>query len=118
MSNDKIRKQFEQELGSKAIVENHKLEGEQAEITNQLREVLADCAADLQAKKIIHPAFQYLGSWSVHVYANELMRAFEFIDINNPHLATHPVADAALTKLKQSVNEHYTGKRQKLRSGF
>lgn len=113
-----LRSNFTQELGQKAIVEHHVLDEEEKRYAAELREVLAAMAADLQRVKIVNPGFDYLGSFSVHVFASEIMRAFEFMSITNPHKATHPVADAALRKLTQDVNEHFTGKRQRLRSGF
>jgi hypothetical protein len=109
---------FKSEIGATAQVEHHKLEGEDKEYMMQLREVLVSIAQDMQDKKIVNNGFEYLGSWSVHVYASEVLRAFEFVSLTNPHKATHPVAEAALAKLKQDINEHYSGKRQKLRSGF
>lgn len=109
---------FKTEIGSTAQIEHHKLEGAEKEYMMQLREVLVSIAQDMQDKKIVNEGLEYLGSWSVHVYASELLRAFEFVSLTNPHKATHPIAEAALAKLKQDMNEHYSGKRQKLRSGF
>lgn len=117
-TNKLLTDQFIKDLGSKAVVEHHNLEGDEKDYTNQLREVLADVAADLQKGKIVSPGMDYLGSFSVHVYASELMRSFAFVGLNNPHKTTHPVADAAMRKLNEDVTEHFTGKRKRLRSGF
>lgn len=114
--NDNKRKAFETDIGQKAIVEHHSLGG--SEVVAQLREVLVDSALDLQNKKVVHPELEYLGSLSVHVYASQALRQFSFVGITNPHKMTHPVADAAVSKLKQDVREFFRGKRQKLRSGF
>jgi len=109
-------KTFESELGAKAIVEHHTIAND--ERMDQLREVLADIAKDLQAVKKAPPEMQYMGSFSVHVYASEILRMFAFVGVNNPTNCPYELADAALKKLRQDVNEHYKGRRQKLRSGF
>lgn len=118
LTNEVMKDKFMTELGQKAIVEHHQMNEQEKYYVAQLRGVLADSAKDLQKVGIANKGFDYLGSLSVHVYASEVMRAFEFMAITNPFKMTHPVADAALRKLTQDVNEHYTGKRQKLRSGF
>lgn len=110
--------QFQKDLGGKAVVEHHSLSGEEQEHAEKLREVLSDIAKDLQRVRIITPGLEYLGSFSVHVFASEALRSFEFISLTAPNKATHPVAEAALSKLREDVNAHYTGKRRKLRSGW
>lgn len=116
MKKDTDAQTFKSELGTTAIVEHHSLKDN--EHVEALKEVLTDMAMDLQRVKIVHEGQEYLGSLSVHVFASEVLRQFSFVGINNTNKMTHPVAEAALSKLKQDVNEFFQGKRQKLRSGF
>jgi hypothetical protein len=113
-------KQFKSEIGSKAIVQHESLarSEEQEKYLEGLREVLADSALDLQKIKLVPPSQEYLGSFSVHVYASEALRQFSFVGITNPHKTNHPIAEAAMKKLTEDVNEYFTGRRRKSRSGF
>lgn len=117
-SNEMLTDRFIKELGSKAIVQHIKLDGEQLEYVGKVREVLIDMAMDLQRVNIAPKGFDYMGSLSIHCFSNELMRQFAWVPVNNYGTMTHPISDATLRKLNNDVAEHFTGKRQKLRSGF
>lgn len=108
-------KQFNTEIGSKATIEHHTIENDQ--YTTELREVLSDIGRDLQRVGKVPAVLTYCGSFSVHVYKGGLQN-FAFAGVNNPGECHYLMADAALKKLRQDIEEHYKGHRQKLRSGF
>jgi len=110
------KKDFDSQLGSKAIVEHHQIENDQ--YTHQLREVLADMGDDLQKSGKVPKGMQYQGSFSVHVYASPILRTFAFAGVNNPGTCHGQLAEAAGMKLNQDIREYFHGKRQKKRSGF
>lgn len=110
------KKDFDSQLGSRAIVEHHTLENDN--YTFQLREVLADMGADLQKAGKVPKGMEYQGSFSVHVYASPILRTFAFAGINHPGTCHGQLAEAAGMKLNQDIREYYQGRRQKLRSGF
>ena len=119
--NKALSDQFATELGQKAIVSHESLakgNPEREAYVAELRSCLADMALDLQRVDLAPKEHEYLGSFSVHVYASELLRQFSFVGVTNPHKTTHPIAEAAISKLKQDMNEYFGKKRQKLRSGF
>jgi len=108
---------FESDLGQKAIVEHVTLE--QDNYTTELAQVLEDMALDMQKVGKAPKEYEYLGSFAVHIYASSMQGNFAFSGNLNPKPGCHRMlADAALKKLRQDVEEYFTGRRQKLRSGF
>lgn len=116
MSSEEHKKlQFNTEIGAKAQVEHHTIENDQ--YTAELREVLADIGRDLQRTGKVPSVLTYCGSLSVHIYKGGL-KNFAFAGVSNPGECHYLMADAALKKLRQDVEEYYHGRRKKLRSGF
>ena len=113
-----LLKQFKSDIGNKAVIEHHGLPPETEEYVDKLRDVLADVGQDLLAVGAAPKGFDYLGSFSVHVYGAEVTHQLAFLSLTNPHKTTHPLADAAMHKLTEDVNAHFTGTRRKLRSGW
>jgi hypothetical protein len=112
-------KLFDDQLGGsvgRAVIEHHEIPND--EYTKELRGVLADIGADLQRTKKVPEGMEYQGSFSVHVYASPVLRTFAFAGVNNPQDCHYKLADAALKKLREDVEEYYSGTRRKLRSGF
>lgn len=106
---------FQTDVGQKAIVEHHAIEND--EYTTALREVLSDMGRDLQLTGKVPKELEYVGSFSVHVYQGSL-RNFAFAGVMNPGGCHRMLADAALSKLREDVEEYYAGTRRKKRSGF
>lgn len=116
--NDKD-KTFDSELGGsagKAVIEHHVIENDQ--YTAELREVLKDMALDLQATGKAPKEMEYCGSFSVHVYKSDILRTFAFAGVTNPGSCHYKLAEAALMKLREDVEEYYSGQRRYKRSGF
>ena len=118
LTDEALLKKFKSEIGSKAIIEHHGIPPEAADYFEKLREVLADIGRDLLEVGAAPKGFDYLGSFSVHVYGAEVTEQLAFLSLTNPHKTTHPLADAAMHKLTEDVNAHFTGNRRKLRSGW
>lgn len=112
------RQTFQTDIGQKAIVQHDVIEGAQAERHDQLREVLRDIARDIQSTDDGLKHLEYVGSFSVHVYKSAMQGNFSFAGLNAPDDCGHALADAAGQKLRQDINEIYSGRRQKKRSGF
>jgi hypothetical protein len=114
-SNDELA--FDSSLQTKARVEHHILENT-PELT-QLREVLADMGKDLQRVGAAPKEMEYMGSFSVHVYASQgLKGTFVFTALTNPHKCFFKLAEAAGRKLMGDIQQQFTGKFTKKRSGF
>ncbi len=110
-------KTFDSDLGSKAQVEHHGINND--EYQNQLRAVLADMAGDLQRTGSVPEGLEYQGSFSVHVYASSALKGtFAFAGVTNPGKCHYKLAEAAIMKLREDVEEYYSGKRRVKRSGF
>jgi hypothetical protein len=108
---------FDTELQSKAKVEHHVIESTPE--MDSLREVLADMGKDLQKIRVAPETMQYMGSFSVHCYASEgLKGTFAFVSVQNPHKCFYKLAEAAGKKLMGDIQQTFTGRFQKKRSGF
>lgn len=108
---------FDTEIQSKAKVEHHIIESTPQ--MDQLRDVLADMGKDLQRIKVAPESMEYMGSFSVHVYASEgLKGTFAFVSVTNPHKTFFKLAEAAGKKLMGDIQQSFTGRFQKKRSGF
>lgn len=107
---------FDTELGQKATVEHHQIANDQ--YTAELREVLVDMAKDLQRTGKAPKEYEYKGSFSVHVYASSMDGNFAFAGVTNPGTCHYKLAEAAMMKLREDVEEHYSGRRRVKRSGF
>ena len=118
VTDEALLKKFKSDIGSKAVIEHHDIAPEKLEYMSQLRGVLQAIAEDMQKTGIADKGFEYLGSFSVHVFGAEVTSQLEFVSLTNPHKTTHPLADAAMHKLTEDVNAHFTGTRRKLRSGW
>jgi hypothetical protein len=85
----------------------------------QLREVLSDIGKDLQKIGVAPKGMEYMGSFSVHVYANEgLKGTYAFAALTNPHKCFFKLAEAAGKKLMGDIQMQFTGRFTKKRSGF
>ncbi len=117
MSNKRTHQEntFDTQIGQKAVVEHHNTPPDAR--SAELRAVLADIGADLQATGKVPKELTYKGSFSVHVYQGGLNN-FAFAGVHNPGECHFLMAEAGAKKLMQDVVEHYKGRRQKLRSGF
>lgn len=108
---------FDTEIGSKATIEHHAVE-DTGEIT-QLREVLEDMGKDLQRVGAAPKEMEYMGSFSVHVYAAQgLKGSFAFVSLTQPGKCFYKLAEAAGKKLQGDIQQTFTGRFQKKRSGF
>lgn len=108
---------FDSNLGSKATIEHHAI-ADTGEIT-QLREVLSDMGKDLQKIGAAPKEMEYMGSFSVHVYAAEgLKGSYAFVALTQPGKCFYKLAEAAGKKLQGDIQLTYRGKFQKKRSGF
>lgn len=108
---------FDNSMQQGAKVEHHSIEST-PEI-QQLRDVLADMGKDLQRIKVAPESMQYMGSFSVHCYASEgLKGTFAFVSVTNPHKTFYKLAEAAGRKLMGDIQQSFTGRFQKKRSGF
>lgn len=108
---------FDTELQSKAKVEHHTIENTPE--MDQLREVLADMGKDLQRIRIAPESMEYMGSFSVHVYGSQgLKGTFAFVSVTNTHKCFYKLAEAAGKKLQGDIQQQFTGRFQKKRSGF
>ena len=107
---------FDTNLGQKAIVEHHTFE-DKPEL-EQLRAVLADMGEDLQRIGVAPKEYNYMGSFSVHVYESNLRGQFAFVSVHHPHKTYFKLAEAAGMKLRGDIQKMFRGTMQKLRSGF
>ena len=115
--NEHKNKTFDTQIGSEAVVEHVPLP--QDEYTAQLAEVLKDIGLDMQKVGKVPQGMTYAGSLAVHIFTAPLTRQFAFAGQVAMEPDTHfKVAEAGVKKLAQDVNQHYSGSRQKLRSGF
>jgi hypothetical protein len=109
--------QFDTDIGQKASVEHHVYENDPR--MNELREVLKDIALDMQETGKAPKEFKYMGSLSVHIYGAEGLKGnYAFAGLTHLEGCKYKVAEAACMKLREDVENHYTGKRRKKRSGF
>jgi len=112
---------FDSQIGSTAKIEHHIIpnDSDKGQYMCQLREVLAEMAKDLQDRKVAQPDFDYMGSFSIHIYASSaLPGTYEFVPVSNPHKCFFKLAEAAGKKMAGDIQQMFTGKFQKLRSGF
>ena len=111
-----LRLKHSDQMGQKVLVERSALEGER---TEQLREVLADIGKDLQQQGPdgVSPTLEYLGSFSVHVYYSNALKAMCFATLNNLGKVHFNVAEDACRELFGTVCENYGQKRPVRRSG-
>lgn len=113
-TNELMAKQFETEMGQKVRVERHKMSSDRIA---QLRDVLREMGKDLQAQDVATKDLDYLGSFSVHVYASHALQQMFFHTLTAPDKCNFQIADAAMRELNGSVQEDYGQVRQKRRSG-
>lgn len=110
---------WDSSLGSKATVENFAPPPEAKEYFNRLQEVLADMGKDIQRVVPASQGMTYMGSFSMHVYmAESLHGTFLFVPVSNPHKCFFKLAEAAGMKMKGDIEQMFTGRFQKKRSGF
>lgn len=107
---------FDSNLGSKATVEHHEIETTPE--MDQLREVLRDIGKDLQRIEVAPKEYNYMGSFSVHVYESNLRGNFAFASVSSPGECYFKLAEAAGKKLSGDIQKMFRGSHQKLRSGF
>jgi hypothetical protein len=119
MAKDKSHSEltFKTDIENRALVEHHSITST-PEI-EQLREVLSDIGKDLQKIGVAPKGMEYMGSFSVHVYANEgLKGTYAFAALTNPHKCFFKLAEAAGKKLMGDIQMQFTGRFTKKRSGF
>lgn len=108
---------FNTELETKARVEHHSIDNHP--VMEQLREVLADMGRDLQDTGIAPKELEYMGSFSVHVYAAQGLKGnYAFVGVTNSGKCFFKLAEAAGRKLMGDIQMMYRGRMQKKRSGF
>lgn len=108
--------QFDSDIGSKATVEHHSIETTPE--MSALREVLSDIGKDLQRIRVAPQEFEYMGSFSVHVYASNMKGNYAFVSVSEPGKCFFKLAEAAGQKLRGDIQNMFRGSMQKLRSGF
>ena len=113
--NDNLKKNFIDELGSKARVERTQLE---SDYLDQLREVIADVGRDLEKVGAVPKGMTYRGSLCVHVYTSGILKTAAFATTSPKGSLTVDLADGALRELTGGTMESFGKRRQKLRSGF
>lgn len=116
MSKSNADKTFDTQLGSKALVEHHAIESTPE--MDALREVLSDIGKDLQRIEVAPKEYNYMGSFSVHVYESNLRGQFAFVSVCAPGKTYFKLAEAAGKKLAGDIQNMFRGSFQKLRSGF
>lgn len=110
-----MAERFQTEMGQRVFVERHKTQND--ERAAMLRDVLRDVGRDLQEMDAGTRGLDYLGSFSVHVYASHVLGSMVFQTLTAPDKCTYDIADAALRELNGSVMEDFGHKRQTRRSG-
>ena len=115
-TNELLKDKFAAEVGQKAIVQRRTLEND--ERTEMLREVLRDIAKDMQTTGMVTKGLKYMGSFSVHVFASEVLRTAEFAPLTVTDHCDANLADGAVHALRNSVLLDYGRRMQKKRSGF
>lgn len=116
LTNEAQKQKFQQELGSKAIVERHTLK--QNEHTTQLGEVLCDIGRDFNETEPSIKGMKYLGSIAAHVYVGEATGTFA----NIKQIRAEQCPGELLMRLGEDLAKatvEYVGKKPgKLRSGW